>query len=336
MNLPNKLSILRIVMVPLFVVAYFLPFEWTPFVALCIFALAAITDFLDGYIARKYNLVTNLGKLLDPIADKILVCAAKRGSEVVIPDGNFVLQAGDRLHVAAAHQDIKNFFKAVGQKNAKVKNVLLCGGGRLCFYLAAQLLQAGMQVKIIEQNEQRCEELSDYFPRATIIHGDATDHELLLEEGIRSADAFVAITNNDEENIIDENEAQLLEAMSVEDEELPVYKAYAGKKLEKNETNAKMIDIVDAIKTVFDPEIPINVYDLGLIYKINQNDNGDIHIDMSLTAPGCPVAGVLPQQVADAVAVVKGVGEVEVEVVWEPAWTLERLSEEARMMLEMI
>ena len=76
MNLPNKLSILRIVMVPLFVVAYFLPFEWTPFVALGIFALAAITDFLDGYIARKYNLVTNLGKLLDPIADKILVCAA--------------------------------------------------------------------------------------------------------------------------------------------------------------------------------------------------------------------------------------------------------------------
>jgi len=144
------------------------------------------------------------------------------------------------------------------------------------------------------------------------------------------------MTSNDEENIIDENEAQLLEAMSVEDEELPVYKAYAGKKLEKNETNAKMIDIVDAIKTVFDPEIPINVYDLGLIYKINQNDNGDIHIDMSLTAPGCPVAGVLPQQVADAVAIVKGVGEVEVEVVWEPAWTLERLSEEARMMLEMI
>ena len=76
MNLPNKLSILRILMVPLFVLAYFLPFEWTPFVALGVFVLAAITDFLDGFIARKYNLVTNLGKLLDPIADKILVCAA--------------------------------------------------------------------------------------------------------------------------------------------------------------------------------------------------------------------------------------------------------------------
>ena len=76
MNLPNKLSILRIVMVPLFVVAYFLPFSWAPYVALVIFVLASLTDFLDGYIARKYNLVTTLGKLLDPIADKILVCAS--------------------------------------------------------------------------------------------------------------------------------------------------------------------------------------------------------------------------------------------------------------------
>lgn len=76
MNLPNKLSILRIVMVPLFIVAYFLPFTWSPYLALGIFVLAALTDLLDGYIARKYNLVTDLGKLLDPIADKILVCAA--------------------------------------------------------------------------------------------------------------------------------------------------------------------------------------------------------------------------------------------------------------------
>ena len=76
MTLPNKLSTLRICMVPLFIVAYFLPFSWGAFVAVGIFVLAAFTDFLDGYIARKYNLVSDLGKLLDPIADKILVCAA--------------------------------------------------------------------------------------------------------------------------------------------------------------------------------------------------------------------------------------------------------------------
>ncbi|MCM1323086.1 MAG: iron-sulfur cluster assembly protein [Acetobacter sp.] len=139
-----------------------------------------------------------------------------------------------------------------------------------------------------------------------------------------------------EQKTLDDNELQLLQAMSVEDEELPVYKAYAGTELPTTTQLAKMFDIVEAIKTVFDPEIPINVYDLGLIYKINQAENGDIHIDMSLTAPGCPVAGVLPQQVADAVALVQGVGKVEVEIVWEPAWSLERLSDEARMMLEML
>lgn len=143
------------------------------------------------------------------------------------------------------------------------------------------------------------------------------------------------MTNENNTEAIDETEAQLLQAMSV-DEELPVYKAFAGKNIEKDVVFAKMEDIIEAIKTVYDPEIPINVYDLGLIYKINQLDDGDIHIDMSLTAPGCPVAGILPQQVADAVAGIKGVGKVDVEVVWEPAWTLERLSEEARMMLEML
>jgi FeS assembly SUF system protein len=143
------------------------------------------------------------------------------------------------------------------------------------------------------------------------------------------------MTEENTVNEIDENEAQLLQAMSVDDE-LPVYKAYAGEELNDKSCIAKMVDIVEAVKTVYDPEIPINVYDLGLIYEIKQEDGGNLHIDMSLTAPGCPVAGVLPQQVADAVATLEGVGKVEVEVVWEPAWTLERLSEDARVMLEMI
>ena len=144
------------------------------------------------------------------------------------------------------------------------------------------------------------------------------------------------MTDTTAESLIDDNEIQLLEAMSIADEELPVYKAYAGKELSSDIKPAKMYDIVEAIKTVYDPEIPINIYDLGLIYKINQADNGDIHIDMSLTAPGCPVAGILPQQVADAVATIDGTGLIEVEIVWEPAWSLDRLSEDARMMLEML
>lgn len=134
---------------------------------------------------------------------------------------------------------------------------------------------------------------------------------------------------------IDENEAWLLQAMSVDDTPPAEYKATAGTALPEGEKPAKMYDIVEAIKTVSDPEIMINVYDLGLIYKIHQEQNGDLAIEMTLTAPGCPVAGILPQQVADAAAGVKGVGKVEVKIVWEPAWSMERLSEEAKTMLDM-
>lgn len=133
---------------------------------------------------------------------KMLVCAVKRGKEVYIPDGDFVIQKGDKIHVAAAHQDLKSFVNSVGRKNTKIKNVLICGGGHLCFYLAGQLLQTGMQVKIIEKNPQRCEFLCEALPKATIINGDAADHDLLLEEGVEDADAVVALTGMDEENII--------------------------------------------------------------------------------------------------------------------------------------
>lgn len=93
--------------------------------------------------------------------------------------------------------------------------------------------------------------------------------------------------------------------------------------------------VVEALQSVHDPEIPVNIYDLGLIYDINRLDNGDVHITMSLTAPGCPVAGEMPGQVAEAVASVKGVGRVDVDLVWEPAWTKERMSEDAKLALDM-
>ena len=133
---------------------------------------------------------------------KILVCAVKRETEVYSPDGDFVLQQGDKMHIAAAHQDLESFFKSLGHKNAKVKKVLICGGGHVCFYLAGQLLQAGMQVKIIERDQRRCEELCELLPKATVINGDAADHDLLIEEGIGEADAVVSLTGMDEENII--------------------------------------------------------------------------------------------------------------------------------------
>ncbi|MCI9381237.1 MAG: Trk system potassium transporter TrkA [Dorea sp.] len=132
----------------------------------------------------------------------MLVCAVKRGNSVFIPDGDFVLQEDDRLHIAAGHHDLRSFFKSMGKKSTKVKRVMICGGGNVCFYLSRQLLQAGMQVKIIERSEEKCEYLCELLPKATVIQGDAADHDLLIEEGIGESDAVVALTGMDEENII--------------------------------------------------------------------------------------------------------------------------------------
>lgn len=91
--------------------------------------------------------------------------------------------------------------------------------------------------------------------------------------------------------------------------------------------------IIAALRGVHDPEIPVNIYDLGLIYRIDIAGNGDVAIDMTLTAPACPVAGMMPIMVRDAVAKVEGVGTVEVELVWDPPWGQENMSDEARLQL---
>ena len=159
---------------------------------------------LIEHVMREESLLAglSLAEIYRKFQIKILVCAVKRGGEIYIPDGDFVLQQGDRLHIAAAHQDLKAFFKALGRRNAKIKKVLICGGGNVCFYLTRQLLQVGMQVKIVERNKKTCEYLCEALPGVTVIHGDAADHDLLLEEGIGNADAVVALTGMDEENII--------------------------------------------------------------------------------------------------------------------------------------
>ena len=133
---------------------------------------------------------------------------------------------------------------------------------------------------------------------------------------------------------INQTEADLLRAMEIQ-EQMKDFVATAGQSKPADEKTASEADVVEALKTVCDPEIMINVYDMGLIYNIEIRDNGDVFIAMTLTAPGCPVAGILPQQVADAVALAEGTGKVEVRIVWEPTWTMERLSDDARAMIEL-
>lgn len=110
--------------------------------------------------------------------------------------------------------------------------------------------------------------------------------------------------------------------------------ARAGAPLGADERPASEEAVIDAVKTVYDPEIPVNLYDLGLIYRLDVAANGNVAIDMTLTAPACPVAGEMPGKVAEAVAAVPGVGEVEVHLVWEPPWTKDRMSEDAKLALD--
>lgn len=112
--------------------------------------------------------------------------------------------------------------------------------------------------------------------------------------------------------------------------------ATAGEPIEPTESIASEEAIIDALHTVYDPEIPIDIYELGLIYEIEIKSNGSVDIEMSLTSPGCPVAGEMPGDVARTVAQVPGVGEVIVKLIWEPMWTPDRMSEDAKIMLGML
>ena len=112
------------------------------------------------------------------------------------------------------------------------------------------------------------------------------------------------------------------------------YMAIAGTKLEGKTKKADEIQIINALMEVKDPEIPVNIYDLGLIYSIERHSGGDVDITMSLTAPGCPVAGEMPEQVAKKVAELENVGLVQVTLVWDPPWAPERMSEDAKLVLD--
>ncbi|MBQ2750921.1 MAG: Trk system potassium transporter TrkA [Clostridia bacterium] len=135
------------------------------------------------------------------LAVRILVCAVQHGEEVYIPKGDHTLYAGDRIHFTASHDHLFSFFKKVDH-HEKLKNILIVGGGRIGYYLARLCIDAGMSVKIIEKNRQNASELTEMVPKARVILGDGTDLALLEEENFENADACVAVTGIDEENII--------------------------------------------------------------------------------------------------------------------------------------
>jgi len=133
---------------------------------------------------------------------KILICAVQRGDEIYIPDGNFVLQSGDIVQITASHSDISEMFKILGYEKQRVRSVFIVGGGTIAYYLARELSELGIKVKIVELSEKRCIELSDNLPKVDVICGNGTNEELLSEEKIDQFDACISLTGIDEENII--------------------------------------------------------------------------------------------------------------------------------------
>ncbi len=150
-------------------------------------------SLLDGH---------SLTHIRTKVDTKVIFCSVERGGKCHIPSGNFELQAGDRATILIQPREAVKFFRQFKLETNSAKTVMIVGGGTITYYLAKQLLENRISVKIIEQDEMRCNELAEKLPGAMVINGDASDKNLLLEEGIEAIDAFVALTGFDEENIL--------------------------------------------------------------------------------------------------------------------------------------
>ncbi len=173
-------------------------------------AASNIDTFADGRVRLiKFELADNSplsGLSLKDITAKtecdVLICAVERGHDVTIPDGNFVLKGNDIVTFVATPEVAKLFFKRLNMQTRPVKNVIIVGGGTIGFYLAKDLLKNNINVKIVERDINRCNELAELLSDAMVLHGDGTDRQLLMSEGLASAEAYVTLTNMDEENIL--------------------------------------------------------------------------------------------------------------------------------------
>ena len=134
----------------------------------------------------------------------VLICTVERGEggkHVEIPNGSFVLAAGDVISIVASKQNTRDFVNRIGLKSRRVRDCMIIGGGKIAYYLATQLIESGIKVKILERDRERCEELCSLLPKAMIIHADAANQNVLLEEGITTCESFVTLTGMDEENL---------------------------------------------------------------------------------------------------------------------------------------
>ena len=140
--------------------------------------------------------------LAKKLTSRVLICAVQRGEEVIIPSGNFTIEEGDRIHFTSDANYLRSFLSEVNLIKSPLKNIMIVGGSKIGFYLADELSKKKYKIKLLESDRDTAEELAELLPRVTVIHGNGTQHRLLVEEGIEGMDAFVALTDIDEENMV--------------------------------------------------------------------------------------------------------------------------------------
>ncbi len=147
-----------------------------------------------------------IGETLSTIArkldSKVLICAVQRGNEVIIPSGNFMFEEGDRIHFTSESTVLRDFLSEIKIVKSPLKNIMIVGGSKIAYYLADALSKKKYKVKLVENDKKTAEELAEMLPKVTVINGNGAQHDLLIEEGIEAMDAFIALTDIDEENMI--------------------------------------------------------------------------------------------------------------------------------------
>ena len=133
---------------------------------------------------------------------KVLICAVQRGEEVIIPSGNFTIEEGDKIYFTSDAKELRDFLSEINIVKSPLKNIMIVGGSKIAFYLADELSKKRHNIKLMESDKAVAEELAEQLERVTVINGNGTQHDLLIEEGLEAMDAFVALTDIDEENMI--------------------------------------------------------------------------------------------------------------------------------------
>lgn len=172
--------------------------------------IAKVEKFAKGKVLLVEIVAEKGCKLIDEtlisigkkIKTRVLICAVQRNNDVFIPSGNFKIEEGDRVHLTSDAKDLRAFLSEINIIKSPLKNIMIVGGDKIAYYLASKLSSSKYKVKLIEKNKNHAEELAEKLSKVMIVNGNGTQHELLIEEGIESMDAFIALTNNDEENMV--------------------------------------------------------------------------------------------------------------------------------------